>query len=105
MIASIYSLDQFEQFNSMPGSMIIDVRSKKDYEVNHIDGAQHLDALKNNVEAYFHTLNRETPLLVYCNNGSRSNGVLRLLDLMGFKQLYTIDNSFFIWLTENTYSA
>lgn len=105
MIESIYSLEQFEQFNSMPNSMVVDVRSKRDYEANHIDGAKHLDALKNNVEAFFHGLSRDTPLLIYCNNGSRSNGVLRLLSLMGFEQLYTIDNSFFVWLTENTYLA
>lgn len=86
-------------------SLVIDVRSKEDYLENHLSNAIHLDALKSNVEDYFTGMSRDTPLLVYCNNGSRSNGVLRLLDLMGFTELYNLDNSLYLWLTENTYSS
>lgn len=102
---NISSLEDYEAFVQQLDSKVIDVRSKADYMENHLEGAIHLDALKSNVEDFFTGMERDTPLLVYCNNGSRSNGVLRLLSLMGFTQLFSIENSLLIWLRENTYTS
>jgi len=64
------------------GAMIIDVRSKKEYNRGHIEGAVNIpiDVL----DKMFTRLPRDKELIVYCRSGSRSMVAARLLREQGW---------------------
>ena len=62
------------------GAIILDVRTLKEYQTNHIEGSTHipLNDLKNNVEA-LKALNK--PFVVCCESGVRSAKAAKFLNL------------------------
>ncbi len=64
------------------GAMIIDVRSKKEFDKGHIEGAVNIpiDVL----DKMYGRLPREKEIIVYCRSGSRSMVAARLLKEQGW---------------------
>lgn len=68
--------------------LIIDVRSKKEYEEGHINGAINISlfSLKKNINKIITT----KKILVYCQSGVRSKKALKILEEHGIKNLYNL---------------
>jgi len=64
------------------GAMIIDVRSQKEYNKGHIEGAVNIPI--SYVDRMFNSLPREKELVVYCRTGARSAIAARLLREQGW---------------------
>jgi rhodanese-related sulfurtransferase len=52
------------------GAQLIDVRTDVEYEAGHIPGARHVPLA--DVQRESATLDRETPVILYCRSGNRS---------------------------------
>ncbi len=77
------------------GAMLVDVRTKEEYDENHIDGATllPLDSISDEVSNVISDKNTE--IIVYCKSGKRSREALELLTGLGYKNVYdlgSIDN-------------
>jgi len=64
------------------GAMIIDVRSKKEYNLGHIKGSVNIPIAY--VDKMYNSLPRDKELVVYCHSGSRSAIAARLLREQGW---------------------
>ncbi|PHR55274.1 MAG: sulfurtransferase [Arcobacter sp.] len=64
------------------GAMIIDVRSKKEYNKGHIEGSVNIPIAY--VDKMYNSLPRDKELVVYCRSGSRSAIAARLLREQGW---------------------
>lgn len=68
--------------------IIIDVREPQEYAKGHVDDAINIppSELMSGSE-YINELDKDTPLVLYCVSGSRSNVALQLLKQQGFTNL------------------
>ena len=70
---------------------IIDVRTDKEYREDHIDGAVlfDLDTInKDNASVLID--NKEAYVIVYCKSGNRSKKALKLLNDLGYENVYDL---------------
>ncbi|MFY0643967.1 MAG: rhodanese-like domain-containing protein [Bacteroidia bacterium] len=104
MVNTIANKAELTEILSSEGSVLIDLRSKKEFLKGHVPYAIHLDILKVNVEEYFEGRDKSLPVLVYCENGTRSRSMVRLLESMGFNHLFYLANGIHKWDGELDYS-
>lgn len=100
-IHQISKIEDFAQFTEQNSHLLLDVRSKSDFELGHLPDAVHLDILKSNIQDFMRDFSKETHILVYCNSGSRSKSAIRLLSMSGFLHLYSLNKELYQWLGEN----
>ncbi|MEC5127325.1 rhodanese-like domain-containing protein [Verrucomicrobiales bacterium BCK34] len=68
------SVEAFVKFSGEPGTIILDTRSRRNFERKHIKGAVHLnfsDLTKEELERVVPS--KDTRILIYCNNNFRNN--------------------------------
>lgn len=68
------------------GAVIIDVRTKEEYDEDHIKGS--LNIPLNEIEKAMTWLIKDVPLVVCCASGSRSAVAKKILETSGFKRVY-----------------
>ncbi|MDW8302740.1 MAG: rhodanese-like domain-containing protein [Bacteroidia bacterium] len=68
------------------GAKIIDVRTPTEYKSGHIQGSINIPLQELSKKA--EKLSRDTPIITCCASGIRSASAKRILQSMGFKQVY-----------------
>jgi len=74
--------------------ILIDVRTKGEYEGGHIEGAIHHDIM-DMMQGKFPDINREEEISLYCESGNRSMMAKQFMNNAGFKNVIdkgSIDN-------------
>ena len=79
------------------GYKIIDVRTSKEYEQGHIQGAQNIDVSAETFITEIQELSKSDTLLVYCRSGRRSLYASQVLVSFGFKKIYDLEGGFLNW--------
>ncbi len=79
--------------------LLLDARPKEEYKVGYIPGAKHIGYpnLKLELLAEYP---EDTPIVVYCSVGYRSDMVGRTLQKKGFKKVYNLYGSIFEWVNQ-----
>lgn len=77
-------------------ALLIDVRTKEEYEESHLKDAINIqyDEIVQKLSTYG-TIDFDTPIIVYCKSGTRSNMAAQTLKEEGYKNIYdlgSIDN-------------
>lgn len=67
---------------------LIDVRSKKEYLEGHLNGAINIPLF--NIRKNIDKVNTNKKILVYCQTGSRSKRALKILEELGFSEVYNL---------------
>ena len=78
-----------QECRSVPGAVLVDVRSSREYREGHIPGSLNLP-LEIIDSAPSVLKDREAPLYVYCYSGARSAQAARVLVSMGFRNVKNI---------------
>ena len=81
-----------------PDSIVLDVRTKAEFEVGHLPGAVHLDYFGADLIEKMDALDKSKPYLVYCRSGRRSVRVCVLMKNSGFAQVYHLDGGIKDWM-------
>jgi len=70
--------------------ILLDVRTKEEYESGHIEGSILIpvDNLKEEVEKKLE--DKEIPIFVYCRSGNRSTTASNILVSLGYKNVYNL---------------
>ncbi len=78
-----------DKFRNTSGSVLLDVRTKKEYNQGNIEGSINipLDRLEVVQEAI---KNKKTPLFVYCHSGARSTQAVDYLKRIGYTNVENI---------------
>ena len=80
-------------------AIILDAREPSEYAVSHIAGAKNVgyNELDKKMLA---TLDKSTPVVVYCSIGYRSEKIGEKLQKMGFQKVYNLYGSIFEWVNQ-----
>ena len=68
------------------GAIIIDVRSKGEFDGGHIKGSVNVPL--QNLEKYFSKLKKDVPVITCCASGMRSASAASLLKANGYKEVF-----------------
>ncbi|MCE2821479.1 MAG: rhodanese-like domain-containing protein [Bacteroidota bacterium] len=80
-------------------AIFLDARERVEYNVSRIDGALHIGYNHFDLNALEH-LPRNTPVVVYCSVGYRSEKIAEKLVLNGFSSVYNLYGGIFEWVNQ-----
>ena len=82
--------EMLEILKTNSNAILLDVRSKQEYEEGHINGSINIPVydLEKNAKI---KLNKENIIIVYCSAGVRSKRAIQTLKKLGYKNLYNIE--------------
>lgn len=84
-----------------PDVVLLDVRTPKEFEDGHIQGALLLDYHSSDYVERLKALDREKTYLIYCRSGNRSGKSLAIFEKLGFRRAYHMDAGVIGWSREN----
>jgi len=91
--------EQFEQAISEGQVQLVDVRTIQEFGKGHIESALNVDYLqKSTFREKIGYLDRNKPVYLYCNRGPRSIRSARILEDMGFTEIYDLQGGYQAWL-------
>lgn len=79
--------------------IILDTREKNEYEVSHISGAKYVGYMRFQKKE-IKDLPKDSPILVYCSVGKRSEDIGEKLTKMGFTDVQNLYGGIFQWKNE-----
>jgi phage shock protein E len=92
------SSKEFKQLaDSIPGAVIIDLRTVDELKGGMIPNAVNIDFLAKDFETRVSNLDPVKPYFVYCAGGGRSGETVELMSQKGFKQVYNLQGGFTAW--------
>ena len=100
---SIAPRDFKRLLDQRPGStdlVLLDIRTPREFESGHIQGAVLLDFYSRDFVERLKTLDRGKTYLVYCRSGNRSAKSLSLFNQLGFTHAYHLETGIRGWLQE-----
>ncbi len=71
-----------------PGAVVLDVRTPGEYADGHLVGARNVNVGAADFRARVESLDRTTPVYLYCRSGNRSRQAAEIMREMGFTTLY-----------------
>lgn len=88
-----------EGVKKLSDALILDAREKNEYEVSHLPNAVYIgyDKFEKNV---LKNIPSDTPIVVYCSIGYRSEKIGEKLQKLGFKNVYNLYGSIFEWVNQ-----
>lgn len=88
--------------NSMNDLIVVDVREPSEYcdATGHIPGALNYPLSSGILEARYEELPKDSPILVVCRSGGRSNQAANFLDSKGFSRVYDMMRGMMAWTWE-----
>ena len=78
-------------------SQVIDVRTPEEYALGYIKGAILIDYKASDFQATISALNRNVTYLIYCRSGKRSGKASKIVDSLGFKNIYDLKGGYMNW--------
>ena len=80
--------------------VLLDIRTPREFEDGHIQGAVLLDFYSRDFVERLKTLDRGKTYLAYCRSGNRSAKSLSLFNRLGFTNAYHLETGIRGWLQE-----
>jgi rhodanese-related sulfurtransferase len=80
-----------------PSGIILDVRTRAEYEAGHVPGARHVPFWTVFSRAGALPIARNTPITVYCGHGPRARVARAALRLLGFRQVSLLPGHMRAW--------
>ncbi|MBN4073706.1 MAG: thiosulfate sulfurtransferase [Gammaproteobacteria bacterium] len=100
-VQNVEALEARDLIATVPNIVVLDVRTPKEYGAGHISGGKNIDFFGQNFESQLSGLNRATPYLLHCKSGGRSSKVLKVMERLGFKNIYHLEGGFDAWKNAN----
>lgn len=88
-----------ESIYTFQNAVLIDVQPEEDFKKKHIKNAINLPNSKE-LKAYTDGLDLDTPILLYCFLGIRSEQAVEFLEKKGFSTIYTLRGGLVLWIKE-----
>lgn len=95
-IHNVSALD-FQKAISIPNTTLVDVRTPKEFNVEHIKGSINIDWYKRGFKDSIQTLPKDKPIIIYCRSGNRTSKAASAMQAMGFKEIYNLDKGIKDW--------
>lgn len=95
----IIESEQLEELTGGKDLVILDIRSKEEYEVSHIPGAIFIDFDSFNDDDVA-AISNSSKVVVYCSVGYRSERIGEKMLELGFENVYNLYGGIFQWKNE-----
>ncbi len=83
---------------SNPRFKILDVRTPEEFETGHIEDAINLDFYSVTFKDELDKLNKTNTYFVYCRSGNRSGQAMKMMESLGFKEVYNLSGGINDWI-------
>lgn len=83
------NLEQIEDMVNK-GAILVDVRSPQEYAEGHLDNSMLIPEYELRAKAINMLPNKEETIIVYCSSGTRSKKAQRVLQQMGYTNVYNL---------------
>jgi rhodanese-related sulfurtransferase len=91
------SVEQFDKLRSNTNNVVLDVRTKKEFESGHIPGAINIDWNGPDFEKQVSSLDRSKTYLVHCAAGVRSSKACNAMAKLKFTNCVNLETGFKAW--------
>lgn len=91
------NVDQFEKMRAAKTNVVLDVRTKKEYDAGHVPGAVLIDFNSPDFEKKIATLDKDKTYLVHCAAGGRSAKASAKMGALNFKSVYNLEGGYRAW--------
>ena len=78
-------------------AILLDVRTKDEFNSGHIPGAKHMDIMGGNFSAQISSLDKDKSYFVYCLSGGRSSSACGAMASQGFTKLHNLRGGISAW--------
>lgn len=82
---------------SDPDVVVLDIRTSEEVAVGALPDAQVIDFYSPSFQSDLDELNRDATYLVYCRSGNRSAQATRLMENLGFEDVYELEGGILAW--------
>jgi rhodanese-related sulfurtransferase len=89
-----------EEFNQKLESgdyILLDIRTEGEYRQGRIADVQNIDIASRDFEKKLNELNKDKKYLIYCFSGSRTQMALRIMQSLGFVEVYDLSGGIQVW--------
>ena len=91
------NVDQFEKMRANKTNVVLDVRTKKEYDAGHMPGAVLIDFNSPDFDKKIATLDKDKTYLVHCAAGGRSAKAAGKMSTLNFKSVYNLEGGYRAW--------
>ncbi len=99
-IAPIEAHDLIQRNKGNQNFVIIDVRTQEEYADGYIEGAVNLDYYSEDFGEELDRLDKVKTYLIYCRTARRSGVALRMMEELGFGEVYNMSGGIVEWEAE-----
>ena len=92
------SADYAEKLLKDKSIIVIDIRTKEEFDSGYIKGAVNIDYYKDDFKEKLSTLDKNKTYFVYCRSGRRSGNAKQVFDELGFKKVYNLEKGINEWI-------
>jgi rhodanese-related sulfurtransferase len=90
-------VDQFDQKRQEKDTVVLDVRTPKEYAEGHVPGAVNIDIHDPKFDQKIESLDKSKTYLVHCAKGVRSAAATKKMAGIGFLNLFDFHGGFTAW--------
>ncbi len=83
-----------ERIEHAEDPLLVDVRTAKEFQQGHIQGAVNLDYYAQNFRQNLADLDHSKPIFIYCAQGGRSHKTAEIVLELGFQHVYELKGGF-----------
>lgn len=88
-----------EEMKTLEKYHLFDIRSSKEFDVSHIEGAQFIEYKKFNIK-HFPDIPKDEPIILYCTIGYRSERIGEDLLEIGYTKVYNLYGGLINWVNK-----
>lgn len=92
------TVEEFDKLRASTNSVVLDVRTQKEFDAGHIPGAINLDVNAPDFQAKAAKLDKSKTYLVHCAAGVRSAQACNALDKIAFTNVVNLDPGLNAWI-------
>lgn len=78
------------KLRSAKRAKLIDLGSREEFDELHIPGSVNYDNHNPEFNRVLELMDRTRPYFIYCRSGERSEAVMRIMEEMGFRRVYSL---------------
>lgn len=97
MFENINAVAFEKEINANPEAVLVDVRTREEFEAGHIPGAENIDVSSFDFSEKIEAFDKSKTYLVYCRSGARSFNACNIMANMGFKNLTNLQGGVISW--------
>jgi len=94
---TVVSIEEMQMLSALDNVQLVDVRTPKEYNAGHLPNAQNIDFNSPTFEQDIKQLDKNKPIILYCQKGGRSAKCADKMHEAGFKKIFDLKGGFSKW--------